>query len=496
MSTVVSKEVFGVFMKWDRLMCAGRLREYHKNGLSSDLRTEFEKDYHRIISSPSFRRLQDKTQVFPLDNSDFIRTRLTHSLEVSSFAKSLGQSVGARILKEKLADDFTDQTRADICDVLQCAGMLHDIGNPAFGHFGESAIQDWFKRNLSKLEYRGEPVSDILSEQMKNDFYHFEGNTQALRVVTKLHFLVDERGMNLTKALLATMIKYPGSSLEISYDKKDPDRDIKHKKMGYFYADRDNFADIEESCGLEGNRHPLTFLLEAADDIAYNTADIEDAVKKGNISFEILVEELKAFRDRSADGASEESLGLYGTALDRLLKLHQRALENHYEPAGNYAVSNWIVSVQGLLINAVTDAFIDNYEDIMSGSCRRDLISLSRGALIVGALSDIAYRYVFISKPILKLEVAASAIFDFLLDKFTDAFIYYDTPDWDEEKTAIRDKLTRLMSDNYLRIYRKYSQGADDKEKLYLRLLMVTDYICGMTDSFAKRTYQELNGIL
>lgn len=483
-------------MNWTQLMCKERIREYHKTGPSSDLRTEFEKDYHRIISSPSFRRLQDKTQVFPLDKSDFIRTRLTHSLEVSSFAKSLGQSVGARIIKEGLADDFTGQTKADICDVLQCAGLLHDIGNPAFGHFGESAIQDWFKRNMGKLTFDGRPLTDILTPQMQNDLYHFEGNTQALRVVTKLHFLVDERGMNLTKALLATMIKYPGSSLEISYDKKDPGRDIKHKKMGYFYADKDNFEDIERSCGLDGNRHPLTFLLEAADDIAYNTADIEDAVKKGNISYDALYEELVNYRDRFKDSFDEASLKLYSVMLEKLGKYYGRGRENHYEPAGGYAVSNWIVSVQGLLINAVTDAFIENYSDIMSGNCRRDLISLSRGGLMVDALSDIAYRYVFISKPILKLEVAASAIFDFLLDKFTDAFIYYDTSYWKKEKTAIREKLVMLMSDNYLRIYKKYSQGKDEGEKLYLRLMMVTDYVCGMTDSFAKMTYQELNGIL
>ncbi len=477
-------------------MCASRLREYHKKGPSSDLRTEFEKDYHRIISSPSFRRLQDKTQVFPLDKSDFIRTRLTHSLEVSSFAKSLGQSVGARIIKEGLADDFDEARKADICDVLQCAGLLHDIGNPAFGHFGESAIQDWYKANLKNLTYAGKPLTEILTPQMQNDFYRFEGNTQALRVVTKLHFLVDEMGMNLTKALLATMIKYPGSSLEISYDKKDPDRDIKHKKMGYFYADKDNFEDIQKSCGLMGNRHPLTFLLEAADDIAYNTADIEDAVKKGKISYEGLVEELKAFRDKAEERTDKAALDAYAFLLENLNKYYRRAKENNYEPAGNYAVSNWIVTVQGILINAVTDAFIDNYEDIMSGSCKKDLISLSRGSLIVDALSDIAYRYVFISKPILKLEVAASAIFDFLLDKFTDAFIYYDTTYWKDEKTAIREKLVMLMSDNYLRIYKKYSEGKGEGEKLYLRFLMVTDYVCGMTDSFAKMTYQELNGIL
>ncbi len=477
-------------------MCAERIREYHKKRPSSDLRTEFEKDYHRIISSPSFRRLQDKTQVFPLDKSDFVRTRLTHSLEVSSFAKSLGQSVGARIIKEGLADDFDEARKADICDVLQCAGLLHDIGNPAFGHFGESAIQDWFKKNMGRITFNGKSLTDILSDQMQNDFYHFEGNTQALRVVTKLHFLVDERGMNLTKALLATMIKYPGSSLDISYDRKDPHRDIRHKKMGYFYADRDNFEDIERSCGLNGSRHPLTFLLEAADDIAYNTADIEDAVKKGRITYERLHEELVTYRDKASDSSDSAAVDTCSLLIDKLDKYYLRARENNYEPAGNYAVSNWIVSVQGILINAVTDAFVENYKDIMEGRGRSDLISLSRGRLIVDALSDIAYRYVFISKEILKIEVAASAIFDFLLDKFTDAFLYYDTPYWKDEKTAIRDKLVMLMSDNYLRIYKKYSDGKDETEKLYLRLLMVTDYICGMTDSFAKRTYQELNGIL
>ncbi len=477
-------------------MCAERLRQYHKKAGSSDLRTEFEMDYHRIISSPSFRRLQDKTQVFPLDNSDFIRTRLTHSIEVSSFAKSLGQSVGARIINDGLSDDFTERTRSDICDVLQCAGLLHDIGNPAFGHFGENAIQDWFKKNLSRLTYNGRKLTEVLSDQMQADFYNFEGNTQALRVVTKLHFLVDERGMNLTKALLATMIKYPGSSLQISYDKKDKDRDIKHKKMGYFYADRDNFAEIESSCGLDGNRHPLAFLLEAADDIAYNTADIEDAIKKGNISYAVLLDELKGFLAGSAETAAHQSLQCLESVIAGLEKYYQRALDNGYENPGLYAVQNWIVRVQGTLIGCVTDAFINNYDSIMQGTFKKDLVSASDACLIVDALSDIAYRYVFISKPILKLEVAASAIFDFLLERFTTAFIYFDTPAWDAEKTALSDRMTRLMSENYLRIYRKYSEGCDDVEKLYLRLLMVTDYVCGMTDSFAKRMYQELNGII
>ena len=248
-------------MNWDQLLCKERIRSYQKSTTSRDLRTEFEKDYHRIIGSASFRRLQDKTQVFPLDKSDYVRTRLTHSLEVSSFAKSLAQNVGEKLIQEKKEEGFGLKEKEDISNILQCAGLLHDIGNPPFGHFGETTIRDWFKKNLPLLTYKGEKLSDYLEPQMLEDFYHFEGNAQALRVVTRLHFLVDENGMNLTKALLGTIIKYPVSSLEIN--KKSGN--IKTKKMGYFYADRKNFDLIQESTGTLGNRHPLTYLLEAAD---------------------------------------------------------------------------------------------------------------------------------------------------------------------------------------------------------------------------------------
>jgi dGTPase len=185
-------------MEWNTLMCSERMRPVVKGSAPSDARTEFEKDYQRIISSASFRRLQDKTQVFPLDKSDFIRTRLTHSLEVANFARSLGNMIGARIIKESRDAAFTEKMREDICSVLECAGLLHDIGNPPFGHFGEDAIRDWFKRNLPEMDFYDGKLIDALNSQQIADFYNFEGNTQALRVVTKLHFMVDENGMNLT----------------------------------------------------------------------------------------------------------------------------------------------------------------------------------------------------------------------------------------------------------------------------------------------------------
>lgn len=164
-----------------------------------------------------------------------------------------GVSAGQKRLYTDPADSFLPEHKAAVCDILQCAGRIHDIGNPPFGHFGETAIQDWFKKNLSRLEYKRKALTELLNPQMIQDFYHFEGNTQAFRVVTRLHFLVDQHGMNLTKALLGTIIKYPVSSLEISRDSGD----IRMKKMGYFYGDRDNFRDVQESTGTNGDATPL-----------------------------------------------------------------------------------------------------------------------------------------------------------------------------------------------------------------------------------------------
>lgn len=469
-------------MEWSQLLCEDRIRSFVRGSGSSDLRTEFEKDYHRIIGSASFRRLQDKTQVFPLDRSDFIRTRLTHSLEVSSFAKSLGQNISESIRKVIKDPSFSVEDKLAVCDILQCAGLIHDIGNPPFGHFGETAIQDWFKKNLKVLTYMGQPIDQILYPQMLEDFYHFEGNTQALRVVTKLHFLVDEHGMNLTKGLLGTIIKYPVSSLEIN----GKSGNIKDKKMGYFYGDKDSFNAVQSGTGANGCRHPLTYILEAADDIAYKTADIEDAVKKNCISYDMLVRELKTFeRDKQS--------GRYQDIVSWLEERYQKAVSKGYSKPGLYAVQNWVVSVQGQLISGATHGFTRNYSAIMNGTYTKDLFAGSEVSLLMKALGYMAYEYAFISKPILKLEIAADTIFDFLLDRFVDAVIPYDT---DEEMTAVQEKMVSLISDNYKNVYRIYSQGKDQVEKLYLRLLLVTDYICGMTDSYAKDLYQDLNGIV
>ena len=476
----------GTIMNWKNILCEDRIRQFSKSTSSRDLRTEFEKDYHRIISSAAFRRLQDKTQVFPLDKNDYVRTRLTHSLEVSSFARSLGQSVGQSIINNKLSKDFSYEQRESISDILECAGLIHDIGNPPFGHFGESAIQDWCKNNFNKLIYKGKPIDEILSDEQKNDFYHFEGNAQALRVVSKLHFLVDENGMNLTKALLSTIIKYPVNSTGI--DKYSGN--IRTKKMGYFDADKDIFENVDASVGSNGNRNPLTYLLEAADDIAYLTADIEDSLKKGMISLDTLILEINK---RISKSQNKEAADFANQCLEKLNKKYEKATDKNLSEPDVYAIENWMVIVQGQVLQIVTDCFVDNYESIMAGTFAKSLIEGSKASLLMDILGDIAFKYTFTSKPIYKLEIAADTILNFLLDKFMKAVLYYDT---DEKLSVVDKKIISMISRDYMHIYHYYSEGKSESDRLYLRLLLVTDYICGMTDSFAKNLYQEFNGLI
>lgn len=473
-------------MNWEQLLCEKR-QSKSKSKNNKDLRNEFQKDYHRIICSASFRRLQDKTQVFPLDKSDFVRTRLTHSLEVSSFAKSLGQTAFQYLIDNNIDKKLTLEIKDKVCSILECAGLLHDIGNPPFGHFGEDSIRNWFESNLKKIEFGETSLDEFLDEQMKNDLYHFEGNAQALRLLTKLHYLVDENGMHLTYALLNTLIKYPVSSCEI--DKYSGN--IKTKKMGYYFSEQELFEDITSSTSAVGCRYPLTFLLEAADDIAYHTADIEDAVKKGYLTYHQLLEELKCNK-YVRDCADENELKSYKDAIRILEAKYEKSRENGVANPELNAVQNWVIKIQGFLLNCASYGFTKNYYSIMNGTFTEEILKVSYGNVLSNALGKIAYDYVFRSNEILKMEITAGNIINFLLDKFIPAAIHYDT---EIRLTPMEDRLMSIISENYRQIYTIYSEDKSDKEKLYLRLLLVTDFVCGMTDSYAKRLYQELSGI-
>ena len=463
-------------MDWQNLLSEKRRGSYAKaRDKKHDLRSEFEKDYHRIISSASFRRLQDKTQVFPLDKSDFIRTRLTHSLEVSSFGRSLAENISASILERGLDPSFTIETKEAVCEILQSAGLIHDIGNPPFGHFGEEAIREWFVRNLGKLAVDGRRVIDILDDQQREDLLHFEGNAQGLRLVSKLHFLVNENGMNLTYGLLSAVMKYPTSSVEIN----PRSGNLKDRKMGYFKAEQALYDDIQLTTGTNGCRSPLTYMLEAADDVAYATADIEDAFKKGFIDYQVFHDELirRGVGDRQ---------------IKKLEDLYQRALAMNVRNPQEYAVMNALVGMQGTLLHAATDGFLTHYGVIMKGGYPHDLFYHTTGEKLLNALKTIAFDYAFTTQSIYRTEIAANTILTYLLDNLVPAVLVFDG---ETSPGLMEEKFISLISENYKAVYRHEAAGRSEADKLYLKLLLVTDSVSGMTDSYARDLYRELSGL-
>lgn len=240
---------------------------------------------------------------------------------------------------------------------------------------------------------------------------------------------------------------------------------------------------MQRATGTNGRRHPLTFILEAADDIAYKTADIEDAFVKGFLSYHTICEELCALPKKE----SFDPLG-------KLETLYQRAKDRGEAESEAYAVKNWIIRVQSFLINQATCGFTSNYEQIMNGEYKQDLFYGTDAMELMELLGEMAHRIVFSSPQIYKMEVIEATILNYLMDRFVGATIKYDNPK--EELDSIDHRMISFISDNYKKAYHVHSEGKDDVEKLYLRLLLGTDYICGMTDSYAKRLYQELTGVL
>lgn len=506
-------------MEWSTLLSSERLggemdRSFTENKFK---RSEFERDYSRIVSSASFRRLQDKTQVFPLDSSDFVRTRLTHSLEVASVAKELGKAVEQYLVDGQLVQQ---DLANNISDILMCAGLLHDIGNPPFGHFGETVIGDWYKGNGSKVMFCGQTIKEVFEEETLKyqDLCNFEGNAQAFRLLTKLPLIDNDCGMNLTNAVLNTIIKYPCSSGE----RDEENSDIKYHKMGYFQGDIENIKEVCQNTGTyDGSqfcRHPLTYLTEAADDIAYATADLEDGYKKGLFTLDAFINFIeqmqKQYSDQMDPGQRKytkelfEKLSEYRSGTPD--QVNKNIVDNDL-----YAMQNWITYVRDWLIYCAYYSFKKNYNDIMAGIYKDELMKGTHHEYSLKILKKAMGKFIYPQPKILKLELAADSIISTLLDKFVHAVLYYDyesPKEFSEEEKKQREpskgdkKLIELLPDNYKENYKfevnklksQFAAGMEEKlekEKLYHRLLLVNDFISGMTDTYAKVLYQELNGI-
>ena len=433
---------------WSKITSEERIPQ-SKGFAAAKYRSEIESDYHRIIRSASFRRLQDKTQVFPLDKSDFVRTRLTHSLEVSSIAKLIGKQVCSLIMEKNIAPKDNQPDSLKVIEILNCAGLLHDIGNPPFGHFGESAIRNWFKQNLISRTYKGRKIAKWLSEQQIADLLNYEGNAQALRIITKLHRLTGKSGMHLTCGVMDSIIKYPVSSLEkIEEDKKDKkERNLLKKKIGYFQSEEEQFMKIKEQTGTLGCRNPLCFILEAADDLAYTFADLEDGYKKGLYSYEQLLDTVEDAED--AVGVSLLKQGLKeGKSL-------AESSEKGFDPY-QYAVFTWLTKKQLFSISRVSEAFIAYYEEIMNGTFKQELIAVSSEGLLISKLKKFAYDHVYNEAANLRMELMGNEIITFLMDRFLGALLVYDSG---EDISEIEQKYIDLLSGNYLSAYQNMSKN-------------------------------------
>lgn len=470
-------------LTWDRITSEARIPKKNEQTNYQNYRSEIESDYLRIIRSASFRRLQDKTQVFPLDHSDFVRTRLTHSMEVSSIAKVIAKQV-CNMIEEKHLESGVQPDKLKVMETLNCACLLHDLGNPPFGHFGESAIRNWFAHNLDQKTFKGKPLSSYLNEAQKLDLYYYEGNAQALRIVLKLHRHVSNYGMHLTSAVMDTIIKYPTNSLEKQTEDALPKakRSLLRKKIGYFQSEIEPYMEIKENTGCINCRNPLAFILEAADDLAYTFADLEDGYNKGLYTYAQLHDVISSVTD--VKGLEQLEKGLE-------IAMNMKAQkEKGFDPY-QQAVFDWLSRKQLFCITRVAVAFVDHYEEIMHGVLAKELLSLSSEANLIKALKTFSYDQIYNIAPVLKLELMGNEILTFLLDRFLDALIVYDS---DDAMTEIQEKYIDLLSRNYLDAYHRATKDLPQEQRLYDRLMLGCDFIAGMTDSYAKRLYLELKG--
>ncbi|MDL2313000.1 dNTP triphosphohydrolase [Bacteroidales bacterium OttesenSCG-928-B11] len=447
-------------MNWNKYLNAGRLRPSTRTK-ELDSRNEFESDLGRVIFSPAIRRMHDKTQVFPLTDNDNIHSRLTHSLEVMSVGYSIALNLSQN---EDFLNKVTLENDAifrEIPIIIKSACLVHDIGNPPFGHFGEFVIQDYFKKRFAEKDEKGNARFDVTPEQQR-DFTFFDGNAQGFRVLTKLQFLDDIYGLNLTYATLASFLKYPNAD---DVDKKF----LYRKKRGVFESERSFLDQIIENCDLSVNgkniRHPLSFIMEAADSICYLVMDIEDAFNKKWFDFPFIKREMNA-----------------NLEIRNIIE----KIEERKDISENKKVVNFRLELIKYLVDLAVRNFIHNVENICNGDYNRELIFDDQKG-VAAMLNDFSYANIYAHKEITDIELTGYSVLRGLLDFYVD-FCFNET-----EK--FREKAVASISNSILKAALMES-GVEEFDQLsdYYKLKVIVDFISGMTDQYALNQFKKISG--
>ena len=436
-------------MSWDRLICDKRLGlEDYTESNNSGIRSDFQRDYDRLVFSSPFRRLQNKTQVFPLPGSIFVHNRLTHSLEVSSVGKSLAREVSIR-LREKYHNEEWVSKLDDMGEIVSAACLAHDLGNPPFGHSGEKAISSYFS------EGEGAVLKSQFTEAEWNDVINFEGNANSFRQL--VHQFAGRRpgGFAMTYSMLASIVKYPYSSSHANVK----------GKFGFFTSEKEIYEKIATELGIlklgeeQYVRHPLVYLVEAADDICYQVMDLEDAHKLKIVNTSDAIELMLSF---FADERKERIQSVMNNVADK-----------------NEKVGYLRSCIIGTLVNECANAFVTNEDAILKGEFEGSLIDhispLVKNAYKV--CSDLAYAKIYCASSVVEIDLAGNQIIAFLMKKLIDA--------------------VRFPEKNYSQLLLSIvpQQYEVNAPTLFGKIQAVLDHMSAMTDVYALDLYRKLNGM-
>lgn len=462
--------------KYEQLLCTDRLRETTVK--RDDKIDEFYSDRSRIIYSSSFRRLQQKAQVFSLESNSSIRTRLTHSMEVSDLGRTIANRIACKLAAKHFIDD---KDIPSIVAIVENACLLHDIGNPPFGHFGETAIRDWAKSRGVKALPDGINKKDKLLNELMCDFYEFDGNPQGFRTVTKLHTDYDKYSLNLTSATMLCILKYSRAAGE-----KKGEGIL--KKAGYFQSEKKQVEEISKKAGSElHHRYPFTYIMEAADDVAYCMSDIADGIEKQVLTKEIFIEKfLEEWKEK-----------YYEYELCKFMPKNENI---SYKKDISIAWSK-------KAMDEIVDNYFKNHEDVLYGNA--DSLVNEQGLMgrVLSVMKSVSRKILYTSFEAENIELTGYAVITGILRKY-EKLLKLPAKKFEKisegeivDKTEIERRLFNRLGKRYVTAY-KYAVGELDKQdnsyevkEWWLRVHLLLDHVSGMTDDFALETYQMLEGI-